>query len=159
VEHLRILTDPRSSLGERALKLFSDNHNCAQAVLLTMAEHWKLENELLAKLSFAFGGGMGCGSVCGAVTGGIMAIGLKWGKSEASAKSMEIGMLNFKLAGAFCKEFKKHHRSIICRDLIGLDLSDPLQFKKAYEENAYENCPSFVKSAVEILATLSPDKV
>lgn len=124
-----------------------------------MAEHWKLENELLAKVSFAFGGGMGCGSVCGAVTGGIMAIGLKWGTSEASGKSMETGMLNFKLAKEFCKQFEKQNKSIICRDLIGLDLSDPLQMKKAYEENAFERCPSFVKSAVEILAILSPDKV
>ena len=154
------MIDPHSSLGERALKLFSDNYNCAQAVLLTMAEHWKLENELLAKLSFAFGGGMGCGSVCGAVTGGIMAIGLKWGKSEASGKSMETAMLNFRLAEEFCKQFRTQNKSIICRDLIGLDLSDPVQLKKAYEEKeTFQNCPSFVKSAVEILATLSPDKV
>jgi len=153
------LTDPNSSLGEIALRLFSDNYSCSQAVLLTMAEHWKLENELLAKVAFAFGGGMGCGSVCGAVTGGIMAIGLKWGKSEASGKSMETGMLNFKLAGAFCKQFKKQNGSVVCKELIGLDLSDPVQFKKAFDENAYEKCPNFVKSAVEILATLTPDKV
>jgi C_GCAxxG_C_C family probable redox protein len=153
------LTDVEGSLGETVLKLFSSNYNCAQAVLLTMAKHWKLENKLLAKVSFAFGGGMGCGSVCGAVTGGIMAIGLKWGRSEASGKSMETGMLNFKLAAEFCKQFRKQNGSIICKDLIGLDLSDPVQFKKAYEENAYENCPSYVKSAVEILASLSSDKV
>jgi len=153
------LTDASGSLGETALKLFSDNYNCAQTVLLTMAKHWKLENELLTQVSFAFGGGMGCGSVCGDVTGSIMAIGLKWGKSEASGKSMETGMLNFRLAKEFCKQFKKQNKSIICRDLIGLDLSDPMQFKKAYDENAFERCPNFVKNAVEILAKLSPDKV
>lgn len=153
------LTDPNSSLGEKALRLFSNDYSCSQAVLLTMAEHWKLENDLLAKVSFAFGGGMGCGSVCGAVTSGIMAIGLKWGTSEASGKSMETGVLNFKLAGAFCRQFKKQNGSIVCKELIGLDLSDPVQMKKAFDENAYERCPSFVKSAVEILATLSPDKV
>jgi C_GCAxxG_C_C family probable redox protein len=153
------LTDLDGSLGETALRYFNNGYNCSQAVLLTMAKHWKLENELLAKLAFAFGGGMGYGSVCGAVTGGIMAIGLKWGTSEASGKSMETGMLNFKLAGAFCKQFRKQNRSVICKDLIGLDLSDPVQFKKAYKENAYERCPSFVKSAVESLATLGPDKV
>jgi len=153
------LTENNGSLAETALKLFSNNYNCAQAVLLTMAKHWKLENELLAKVSFAFGGGMGCGSVCGAVTGSIMAIGLKWGTNEGSGKSMETGMLNFKLAKEFCKQFGKQNKSTICRDLIGHDLSDPVQFKKAWEENAYQNCPNFVKSAVEILATLSPDKV
>jgi C_GCAxxG_C_C family probable redox protein len=153
------LTEIDGSLCEKALRYFSDNYNCAQAVLLTMAKHWKLENELLAKVSFAFGGGMGCGSVCGAVTGGIMAIGLKWGTNEASGKSMETGLLNFRLAKEFCKQFRTQNKSIVCRDLIGLDLSDPAQFKKAYEENAYQYCPSFVKSAVEILATLSPDKV
>jgi len=153
------LTEIDSSLGETALRYFNCGYNCSQAVLLTMAKHWKLDDDLLAKLAYAFGGSMGCGSVCGAVTGGIMAIGLKWGKNEASGKQMEIGMLNFRLAGEFCKQFRKQNKSILCRDLIGLDLSDPVQFKKAYEENAYQNCPSFVKSAVEILATLSPDKV
>jgi C_GCAxxG_C_C family probable redox protein len=153
------LTDPNSSLGEKALRLFSNDYSCCQAVLLTMADHWKLEDDLLAKVSFAFGGGMGCGSVCGAVTGGIMAIGLKWGTSEASGKSMETGMLNFKLAGAFCRQFKKQNGSIVCKELIGLDLSDPAQMKKAFDENAYERCPSFVKDAVEILVTLSPEKV
>jgi C_GCAxxG_C_C family probable redox protein len=159
VEARAELTDPDGSLGEKALRLFSNNYNCAQAVLLTMAEHWKLENELLAKVAFAFGGGMGCGSVCGAVTGGIMAIGLKWGTSEASGKSMETGMLNFRLAGAFCGQFKKQNGSIVCKELVGYDLSDPVQMKRAFNENAFERCAGLVKSAVEILAPLSPDKV
>lgn len=153
------MTDPHSSLGERALGLFGDKYNCAQAVLLTMAEDWKLEDKLLAKVSFAFGGGMGCGSVCGAVTGGVMAIGLKWGASEASGESMETGMLNMRLARAFCRQFKEQNGSIVCKELIGLDLSDPVQMKRAFDENAFERCPIFVKTAVGILASLSPDKV
>jgi activator of 2-hydroxyglutaryl-CoA dehydratase len=48
----------------------------------------------------------------------------------------------------------------MCRELIGLDLSDAKQRKKAQEEHVFEKkCTVFVESAVKILVALGRDTV
>ncbi|MGC8896255.1 MAG: C-GCAxxG-C-C family protein [Candidatus Bathyarchaeia archaeon] len=75
----------KNLLCEKAVKSFLEDYNCAQSVLLTMFEYWNGENELIPKIATAFGGGIGrCGSVCGALTGGVMALGIKYGTNEPS---------------------------------------------------------------------------
>ena len=153
------LMNDANSLGEKAIRHFRvDGYNCAQSVLLTMAEHWKCKNELIPKVATAFGGGMGrCGSVCGALTGGLMAIGIKYGTNESSAEKRSRA---YELAETFYRQFQKQNRSVMCRELIGLELSDAKQRKKAEEEHVFEKkCTFFVKSAVEILVALDQDTV
>jgi C_GCAxxG_C_C family probable redox protein len=149
--------NPANSLSETATKYFKDGYNCSQSVLLTMAEYWKFKDELVPKVATAFGGGMArCGSACGALTGGLMAIGIKYGTNEPSS---EKAARAYELAETFYRRFEKQNGSTICRELLGLDLSDIEQRKKAREEKLFDKkCPAFVKSAVEILTALSPDK-
>jgi C_GCAxxG_C_C family probable redox protein len=117
------LMNHANSLGEKAIRHFRDDgYNCSQSVLLIMAEHWKCKNELVPKVATAFGGGMGrCGSVCGALTGGLIAIGIKYGTNEPSAEKRSRA---YELAETFYRQFEKQNRSVMCRELIGLDLSD-----------------------------------
>lgn len=143
------------------MKHFSAGYNCAQSVLLTMAEHWKCENQLIPRVAYAFGGGMGaCGSVCGAVTGALMAIGIKCGPDEPVGHSMEKLPRAYKLAETFYRRFEKQNGNVMCRELIGLDLSNAEQRKKAWKNRSvFEKCPVFVKSAVEILIALGLDTI
>jgi C_GCAxxG_C_C family probable redox protein len=153
------LMNHANSLGEKATRHFRDDgYNCSQSVLLTMAEHWKCKNELIPKVATAFGGGMGrCGSVCGALTGGLMAIGIRYGTNEPSAEKRSRA---YELAETFYRQFEKQNRSVMCRELIGLDLSDAKQRKKAQEEHVFETkCTVFVESAVKILVALGRDTV
>ncbi|HVP17005.1 MAG TPA: C-GCAxxG-C-C family protein [candidate division Zixibacteria bacterium] len=153
------LNNPANSLGEKAVRHFRDDgYNCSQSVLLTMAEHWKCKNELIPKVATAFGGGMGrCGSVCGALTGGLIAIGLKYGTNEPSVKKRSRA---YELGETLYRRFEKQNGTVMCRELIGLDLSDAEQREKAHEEHVFEkNCNVFVKSAVEILAALDRDTI
>jgi len=149
--------NPSNSLSETATKHFKEGYNCSQSVLLTMAEYWKCKDELIPKMATAFGGGMArCGSACGALTGGLMAIGIKYGTNEPSSEKAAHA---YELAETFYRRFQKQNGSTICRELLGLDLSDTEQRKKAREENLFnKKCPAFIKSAIEILAALSPDK-
>jgi C_GCAxxG_C_C family probable redox protein len=153
------LMNHANSLGEKAIRHFRDEgYNCSQSVLLTMAEHWKCKNDLIPKVATAFGGGMGrCGSVCGALTGGLMAIGIRYGTNEPSAEKRSRA---YELAETFYRQFEKQNRSVMCRELIGLDLSDAKQRKKAQEEHVFEKkCTVFVESAVKILVALGRDTV
>ena len=153
------LMNHKNSIGAKAVKHFRDDgYNCSMSVLLTMAEHWNVKNELVPKVATAFGGGMGrCGSVCGALTGGLMAIGIRYGTNDPSAEKRSNA---YELAGAFYRQFEKQNGSVLCRELIQLDLSDAEQRKKAHEEDVFEKkCKGFVKKAVEILVALDRNAV
>ena len=65
-----------------AAKLFEDCYDCAQTVFSHFAEELGLDEETALKISAGFGGGMHKGDMCGTVTGGLMALGLKYGFCE-----------------------------------------------------------------------------
>ena len=117
----------RNTLCEKAVKRFLDGYNCAQSVLLTMFEFWNGENALIPKIATGFGGGIGrCGSVCGALTGGVMALGVKYGTNEPSSeKRLEA----YEKAQELYKQFEELHGSVLCRELIGYNLSNPSWMK------------------------------
>lgn len=147
------------SIGVKAVRHFRDDgYNCSQSVLLTMVEHWNCKNDIVPRVATAFGGGMGrCGSVCGVVTGGLMAIGIRYGTNEPSAEKRSEA---YKLARRFYRQFEKQNRSVLCRELIGFDLSNAKQRRKAQEEDVFEaKCAVLVKETVEILAKHCRDKV
>ncbi|UCC33999.1 MAG: C-GCAxxG-C-C family protein, partial [Candidatus Bathyarchaeota archaeon] len=74
------MTVERSIYAENAASYFKEGYNCAQSVLLAMQEFWNIGNPVEPKVASAFGGGVGRrGSLCGALTGGVIAIGLKYG--------------------------------------------------------------------------------
>jgi C_GCAxxG_C_C family probable redox protein len=144
----------RNVLCEKAGARFLEGYNCAQSVLLTMFEYWNGENELIPKIATAFGGGIGrCGSVCGALTGGVMALGIKYGTNEPS---LEKRLKVYELAQKFFKQFEKQHGSVLCRELIGYDLSVPEELEEARKTKvSEEKCVNFVRKAVEILIELT----
>ena len=113
-----------------------------------------MRNELVPKIATGFGGGIGrCGSVCGALTGGVMAISIKCGTNEPLMKKR---LKAYKTAQKFYQEFEAKNGSVLCKELIGFDLSVPEQRDKAVKTNAFEEkCTVFVTKACEILLELT----
>jgi len=146
--------EQKNVVSEKAAALFQEGYNCAQSVLLTMFEHWNGKNELIPKIATAFGGGIGrCGSVCGALTGGVMALGIKYGTNEPS---LEKRLKAYELAQKFYKQFEQQHGSVLCRELIGYDLSVPEELEKVRKARiSEEKCVIFVRKAVETLIELT----
>ena len=141
------------TLSEKAVRRFREGFNCAQSVLLTMPEHWRGRSNLIPKIATAFGGGIGrCGSVCGALTGSIMAIGIRYGTNEPS---LEKRLKAYELAQSVYKQFEEHCGSVLCRELIGYDLPNPEELKKAQDTKVFEEkCAQFVRVAIDILMSL-----
>ena len=139
---------------EKAATLFREGYNCAQSVLLTMQDFWNEKKPLEPKVASAFGGGIGGrGSLCGALTGGVIAIGQKDGSNEQIDKEREKAYF---LAITFYNRFQKENGSVFCRDLIGYDLTDPKERKKARDSQVFLNkCVHFVEKAVDILIDLT----
>ena len=56
--------------GEKAVELFTEGYNCAQAVLLAFSDMTGLDQSFAAKMISSFGGGVGrLREVCGAAAG------------------------------------------------------------------------------------------
>ncbi len=134
-----------------AVQTFKRGFSCSQAVLAAVSEPLGLDREKALKISQPFGGGMASmGLTCGAVTGAMLAIGLKHGRTRPEDE--EAKQKTYRLVHEFLRRFQDRHGSIVCRELIGVDLSAPDGHKLGAERGVFENlCPGFVAAAVEIL--------
>ncbi len=87
---------------------------------------------------------------CGAVTGAFMVIGLKHGKIKAEDE--EAKRKAYSLVKEFVKRFKAKHNSIVCRELLGCDISKPEGMQHFKEMKLIDGiCPKLVESAAGIL--------
>ncbi len=132
---------------DKALTYFKEGNACSETILLFFADSNHIKSEIIPKIASGFGGGVArMGSVCGALTGAIMAIGLKYGRSNASDK--EAYELCLKKSSKFYKKFKKEFGSILCFDLINCDLSTS-KGRHNYRKRDLkeEKCSNYVKRA------------
>ena len=135
-----------SDKTENAKEIFLQGRNCAQAVLATFCEQYGLQKEQAICLAGGFGGGARSGELCGAVSGAIMVIGLKYGKDKPTC--------NQKTA-EFIKAFKTKNDSIVCRDLLGYDISTEIGMNEANEKGLFKTtCVDMVTDAVHLLEEL-----
>ncbi len=92
---------------------------------------------------------MGLGKECGAVTGAFMVIGLRvqGEKDERDARFKAYGLVK-----DFIRRFEARHGTMLCKDLIGVDLGTSDGRERATKENLFQTlCPDFIKTASEIL--------
>jgi C_GCAxxG_C_C family probable redox protein len=144
--------------GPRAVDLaaacFKEGFSCSQAVLSACSERFGLDREMALRVAGAFGGGMArTGGTCGAVTGAFMVIGLKHGKTKADDNNAR--EKTYELAKEFTARFVERNKSIVCKELLGHDLSTP-EGREAVKEKklATTICPKFVQDAVEIVVDI-----
>ena len=129
-----------SIYAQKAMKLFKDGYNCAQAVFLAFEDKYDIDRKSALMLSSSFGGGMGrLREVCGAVSGMFMVAGLLYGYDEAS--DVDGKKLHYERLQQMASEFKQINGSIVCRELLGLGAgkSDPTPEKRT--ENYYKKRP------------------
>jgi len=140
--------------ADDAAAMFRDGFSCSQSVCLAFAADYGIDRETALKLSCAFGGGMShMGNACGAVTGALMVIGMKYGRTridDLAAKEK-----TYAVTKKFMTEFLRRNHSLNCTDLIGHDLSDPMEYAVAKEKGLFQaKCPKFVGDAAEILESV-----
>ena len=138
---------------EQAVQYFLDGYNCAQSVFLAFAPDIGVEAEPAARLSSAFGGGMGrLREVCGAVSGMLMAAGALYGytsPTDDQAKAAHYALVQ-DLAG----QFRALHGTIICRELLGrTGAESPVPEARTAAYYAQRPCARFVGDGANILET------
>ncbi len=135
---------------------FVEGYNCAQSVLFSFCDDLGLDADCALKLSCGFGGGMGRkGEVCGAVSGGILVLGLKFGRGKNDARLQTD--LTYTKIREFMNRFSERHGSCHCRDLLsGCDLTTP-EGQAYFKDNECFNliCKPCVHDAAAMVADIT----
>lgn len=140
-----------STKPEQAVDIFKAGSNCSQAIVSVYAEQLGLSSIMAMKIAQGFGGGMGqMAHTCGAVTGAFIVLSLRYGNNDIHDKKAKERV--YSLIREFTRRFENLNSSIICRELLGCDISKPEGIKAAKEDGLFVSvCPKMVSEAVEIL--------
>jgi C_GCAxxG_C_C family probable redox protein len=118
-------------IKETAEKYYRDgDFYCSEAIVKTIKDEFELnisDDVIAAASGFPVGmGGSGC--TCGAVAGGIMALGLVFGRTEAKDERVSKTMA---LSNELHDLFKSRHKNMCCRILTkGMTLGSPEHMKQ-----------------------------
>ncbi len=143
---------------DKVTKLFKKGYSCSQSILIAYGPELGLDREAAMKVAGGFGGGMGGTShhTCGAVTSALMALGLKYTQTTGKAKNSHTEADD--KAEEYLKRFEEAHKSTICENLIGCDLSTPGGKEEAARKNVYQTiCVNLVRDAAELLEEMLGD--
>ena len=104
------------SFAERAVDLFMEGYNCAQAVYASFAPTLGVEEKEALRLASPFGGGFGrLRQVCGAFSGITMVMGHYFGYSDLSSPEKDALYPRVQEMG---RRFEEKCGSLICREIL-----------------------------------------
>ncbi len=123
---------------------------CSEAVVKTIIDEFQIDvSEDFIKMASGFPvgmGGMGC--TCGALTGGVMAIGLVYGRSQGKDPKVNKAMeLSAKLYQIFCERHKVSCCKVLTR---GMEKGSPEHMEQCIAftgEMAYEAAKIIAENA------------
>ncbi len=137
---------------EVAVEKFMQGYNCAQSVFYSFCDDVGFDKNAALKIACGFGAGMGRKEeVCGAVTGGIIVIGMKYGRGENDARAAT--ELTYAKTRELMDRFSEKRGTFICRKLLdGCELTAE-EGQKHFKEKDLSNktCKLCVQDAVSIL--------
>ncbi|MCI8950643.1 MAG: C_GCAxxG_C_C family protein [Lachnospiraceae bacterium] len=147
------------SRAERAVGLFLSGYNCCQSVFAAYSEAFGMDREMALKVSCSMGGGIGrMREVCGAVSGMAMIAGLACGNTDPG--NQEAKTKNYETVRQMADQFKKAHKTIICREILGLLEAEESAAPSERTESYYRErpCARMVETAARIIEETFPDR-
>ena len=137
---------------EKAMQSFLDGYNCAQCMMLAFEDMLTIDLDTALKIASPFGGGMGrLREVCGSVSGMFMVLGFIKGYSEPGDYEGKKEL--YEHVQELARRYEKANGSIICRELLGLDVKkeDATPSQRTDEYYKKRPCAAKIGSAAEIL--------
>jgi C_GCAxxG_C_C family probable redox protein len=138
-------------IEKRAEELFGSGLYCAESVLLSVAEHAGIASPLIPKIATGFCGGMSrTRGMCGAVNGGVMALGLLFGRNNPE---LPVDAVYGKVQ-QFLNTFHEEYGSINCFELIGVDLGTERGREQFKQMGIRSTCRGFTGGAARMVAEI-----
>jgi C_GCAxxG_C_C family probable redox protein len=141
----------RSDAKNRASELFDSGFFCAESVLAAVAEYAGISSPLVPKMATGFCSGLSrTNNMCGAVTGGILALGMIYGRSMPS-KAVEP---TYEKVQEFLNLFQKQNGSLMCEGLTDCNLSTDEGREAFKEKGLKKRCSAFTGYAAGLVVDL-----
>ena len=135
----------------KAGELFLSGSNCAQAVIVAFSDVTGMDEKTSARISSAFGGGMGrMREVCGAVSGMLMVLSLLYGYEEPGENDCNKKAL-YKEVQDLAGKFREEVGSIVCREILKNPPTDPNPSPRTAEFYKKRPCARMVMTAARLL--------
>ena len=104
---------------EETLKRHDRGFNCAQSVACTYCDLVGVDEEMMFRVTEAFGAGMGgMEGTCGAVSGACVLAGMK--ASTGNLEKPNSKAVSHQLAKEILKRFKEQNGSVVCKEIKGV---------------------------------------
>ncbi len=115
-------------------------HGCAQVVVQTFLDVFDVNNVQLSMASSHFAAGLALtGNNCGALIGGIMVLGLVFGRDDISG-GMQAIVKGIRPTRKLVKYFEEKYNKLNCREITGTDLADPKKAETYFNAGGLEKC-------------------
>lgn len=137
---------------EKAMQSFLDGYNCSQCMILAFEDLIHIDIKTALQIASPFGGGMGrLREVCGSVSGMFMILGYILGYDNPT--DYEGKKILYAHIQELAKRYEDTNGSIICRDLLGLNIQHDTSTPEKRTESYYQKrpCTEKIGSAAEIL--------
>ena len=136
--------------AQKALELFHEGYNCAQAVAVAFCDKTELDEKAAARMASAFGGGIGrMREVCGAVSGMFLVLGLLYGYDDPRDNGGKKAL--YEEVQALAAKFREENGSIICREILKNPPSDPNPTLRTPEFYQQRPCDRMVYTAAGLV--------
>jgi len=132
----------RKEFIREAARMFGGGYHCSEIMFSLATRAWaRAVDPDLARIASGFGGGIGeAGDLCGCVTGGVMAIGLLHGRTDAKAGNPPA----YRLSREYHDRFQDVNGFLQCRDHTG----------GKFDRRSLRRCTQVVMRGLDILLDL-----
>ncbi len=138
---------------EKAKNYFIEGYACSQAVALAFSDLLGMDEDLIAKATLPFGGGLGrLRLTCGALSGMAFVVGVLYAKAE---NSHENKLNTYAIVQELSAKFQAEYGSLLCGELLER-MKLPVQVGGEAEQRTQEyykkrSCADIVGSVAKIL--------
>jgi C_GCAxxG_C_C family probable redox protein len=140
-----------SSIREKAFANMKRYDGCAQVIVDAFMQEFHIHDPLLVRSATAFSGGMLCSYTCGVHAAGMMVLGLLIGREGIEAG--QDGIFPVAIPGQnLIRRLNARIGSHSCRQLTGVDFTDPNQALAYYASREHEKCFKRVADGAEEIA-------
>ncbi|MGB9498359.1 MAG: C-GCAxxG-C-C family protein [Dissulfuribacterales bacterium] len=152
-------TDFVEDIYKRIFETEVKHHGCSQVIVQSFLDVFEEDNPVVSMASSPFVAGMALtGNNCGALLGGLMTLGMVFGRKELN-EGMEGILRGIRPMRKLVKYFESHQKYLNCRDITKIDMADPEQATAYFEAGGLERCATIMAEVGAFVAGIIYDEL
>jgi len=119
-------------------------HGCAQVIVQSFLDVFEEDNAPVSMASSPFAAGMALtGNNCGALIGGLMVLGLLYGRKDVT-EGMPGILAGIRPMRKLVRYFGETYQNLNCREITGTDLADPEKATAYFDAGGLKKCATMM---------------